>query len=72
MLFGGFSSTRVTKFNVVSTNPYFEKLADLWQIWPYSRYRGIGGVDGRSAVAEPAAADHAWPWRSRAEHALLM
>ena len=21
-------------------NPYFEKLADLWQIWPYSRYRG--------------------------------
>ena len=21
-------------------NPYFETLADLWQIWPYSRYRG--------------------------------
>ena len=41
MLFGGFGSTRVTKFNVgCRENPYFEKLADLWQIWPYSRYRG--------------------------------
>ena len=41
MLFGGFSSTRVTKSNLgCRENPYFEKLADLWQIWPYSRYRG--------------------------------
>ena len=41
MLFGGFGSTRVTKSNIgCRENPYFEKLADLWQIWPYSRYRG--------------------------------
>ena len=41
MLFGGFSSTRVTNFNLGSgENPYFEKLADSWQIWPYSMYRG--------------------------------
>ena len=41
MLFGGFSSTKVTQFNVGSTeNPYFEKLADLWQIWPYSQAQG--------------------------------
>jgi hypothetical protein len=41
MLFGSFSSTKVTEFNVLSReNPYLEKLADLWQIWPYSRYRG--------------------------------
>ena len=41
MLFGGFGSTRITKFNLgLRENPYFEKLADLWQIWPYSRYRG--------------------------------
>ena len=39
--FGGFSSTRMTKSNLgLRENPYFEKLADLWQIWPYSRYRG--------------------------------
>ena len=39
MLFGGFSSTRVTRLNLDSEeNPYFEKLANLWQIWPYSRY----------------------------------
>ena len=30
MLFGGFSSTRVTKFNLgLRENPYFEKLADF-------------------------------------------
>ena len=29
----------MTKSNL-RENPYFEKLADLWQIWPYSRYRG--------------------------------
>ena len=41
MLFGGFGSTKVTKSNIgLRENPYFEKLADLWQIWPYSRYRG--------------------------------
>ena len=41
MLFGSFSSTRVTKSSLgCRENPYFEKLADLWQIWPYSRYRG--------------------------------
>ena len=45
MLFGGFGSTRVTLSSVGSTeNPYFEKLADLWQIWPYSRYRGPDSV----------------------------
>ena len=45
MLFGGFSSTRVTKSNSgLMENPYFEKLADLWQIWPYSRYRGPDSV----------------------------
>ena len=45
MLFGGFSSTRVTKSNIgCRENPYFEKLADLWQIWPYSRYRGPDSV----------------------------
>ena len=41
VLFGGFSSIRATKFNVgCRKTPYFENLADLWQIWPYSRYRG--------------------------------
>ena len=41
MLFGGFSSTRVTKSNLgLRENPYFEKLADLWQIWPYSQVQG--------------------------------
>ena len=41
MLFGGFSSTKMTKSNIgLRENPYLEKLADLWQIWPYSRYRG--------------------------------
>ena len=41
MLFGSFSSTRVTEFNVgLRENPYFEKLADLWQIWPYSQVQG--------------------------------
>ena len=37
--FGGFSSTKVTKFSLGSTeNPYFgKKMADLWQIWPYSQ-----------------------------------
>ena len=41
MLFGGFSSTRVTKSNSgCRENPYFEKLADLRQIWHIHRYRG--------------------------------
>ena len=41
MLFGGFSSTRVTKSNLgCRENPYFEKLADLRQIWPYSQVQG--------------------------------
>ena len=40
MLFGGFGSTRMRKSNVgCRENPYFEKLADLGQIWPYSMYR---------------------------------
>ena len=41
MLFDGFGRTRKAESNVgLMENPYFEKLADLWQIWPYSRYRG--------------------------------
>ena len=45
MLFGGFGSTRVTKSNSgLRENPYFEKLVDLRQIWPYSRYRGPDSV----------------------------
>ena len=41
MLFDGFGRTRKAEFNSgLMENPYFEKLADLWQIWPYSRYRG--------------------------------
>ena len=58
MLFAGISSTRVTKSNLSFTeNPYFEKLADLWQIWPYSRYRGPvshmqSGVSPGSSVGD--------------------
>ena len=45
MLFGGFSSTRVTKSNSgCRENPYFEKLADLRQIWPYSQVQGPDSV----------------------------
>ena len=41
MLFGGFSSTRVTKSNSgCRKTPYFEKLVDLRQIWPYSQVQG--------------------------------
>ena len=41
ILFGAVSSTRVTKHSLnVRKNPYFERLADLWQIWPYSQVQG--------------------------------
>ena len=35
-----FGSIRLTKCKVgCKENPYFKRLADLRQIWPYSRYR---------------------------------
>ena len=41
ILFDGSGRTRKAKSNSgLRENPYFDKLADLWQIWPYSRYRG--------------------------------
>ena len=40
-LLDGPGRTRKAKSSMrLRENPYFEKLADLWQIWPYSRYRG--------------------------------
>ena len=45
MLFGGFGSTRETKSNSgLMENPYFEKLVDLRQIWPYSQVQGPDSV----------------------------
>ena len=62
MLFGGFSSTRVTKSNSgLMENPYSEKLADLWQIWPYSRYRGPDSHMQSGASPESSVGDaHDW------------
>ena len=45
ILFDGPGRTRKAKSSMgLRENPYFEKLADLWQIWPYSQVQGPDSV----------------------------
>ena len=58
MLLGGFSGTRVTKCSLRwMENPNFEKLADSWQIWPYSRVQGPYSVMQSAASSGSSVGD---------------
>ena len=56
--FWRFQCTRKDKSSLGSTeNPYFEELADLWHIWPYSQIQGPyshmqSGASSESSVGD--------------------
>ena len=55
MLFGGFGRTKKAKSNSgCRENPYFEKLADLRQIWLYSQVQGPDSVMQSGASPGPS------------------